>query len=101
MMARLPLLPILIAALFAANLAAQESKQRVGDDDKRAGTGSEAFGGTDASKSQTQKESERGAASRSYSAGGADPRKMPSSPRGSSIVGGPRGGGGGGGGPRF
>ncbi len=98
MTARFPFSTILVAALFAVNVAAQEPKQRMGDDDKRTGTGSEVFGGADASKSQTQKESERGAASRSYSAGGADPRKMPTSPRGSSIVGGPRGGGGGGGG---
>jgi hypothetical protein len=94
-MTRLPHLAALIAVLVAASVAAQEPKQRMGDDTKRADTGSEVFGGADASKAQTQKESERGAVSRSYSAGGADPRKMPTSPRGGAIVGGPRGGGGG------
>ena len=94
-MSRLPHLAAVIAALFAAQLSAQEAKQRPGDADKRGDAGSEAFTGSGASKDQVQKESERGAASRSYSSGGADPRKMPTSSRGSSIVGGPRGGGGG------
>jgi hypothetical protein len=95
MVNRLALMTAFVAALFAVHASAQESKQRLGDADKRSDAGSEVFGGADASKSQAQKESERGAASRSYSSGGADPRKMPTSPRGGSIVGGPRGGGGG------
>jgi len=94
-MSRLPHLAVLSAVLFAASVTAQEPKQRAGDEDKRGDTASEAFCASGASKDQVQKESERGAASRSYSAGGADPRKMPTSPRGSAIVGGPRGGGGG------
>jgi hypothetical protein len=92
---RLPLLAFLFTTLLAANAAAEEeTKPRAGDADKRE-AGGEAFGGSNASKDQAQKESERGTASRSYSSGGADPRKMPTSPRGSAIVGGPRGGGGG------
>lgn len=94
-MIQLSRLAALVAALFAATVAAQEPRQRMGDEAKSADKGSEVFGGADASKAQTQKESERGAVSRSYSAGGADPRKMPTSPRGGAIVGGPRGGGGG------
>ena len=93
---RLRTVTALITALFAALAVAQEAKPRAGDADKRGNAGSEAFGGAEASKNQIQKESERGAMSRSYSSGGADPWKMPSSPRGNSIVGGPRGGGGGG-----
>ena len=85
---------LVMAVLFAAQAAAQEARPRAGNADKRDSTGSEAFGGSGAAKDQVEKESARGAASRAYSAGGADPWKMPSSPRGSSIVGGPRGGGG-------
>jgi len=87
----------LVMVFAAANVAAQEPKPRAGDPgpEKNGDKGSEVFGASGASKDQAQKESERGAMSRSYSSGGADPRKMPASPRGSSIVGGPRGGGGG------
>jgi len=87
----------LLMMLAAANLAAQEAKPRAGDPgpDKRGDKGGEVFGASGASGDQAQKESDRGAMSRSYSSGGADPHKMPASPRGSSIVGGPRGGGGG------
>jgi hypothetical protein len=85
----------LVMLFAAANAAAQDPKPRAGDPDQRGGAGSDVFGGGNASQDQARKESERGAASRSYSSGGADPRKMPTSPRGSAIVGGPRGGGGG------